>query len=179
VTNVVLLCMGAQATHEHVMLHALAKRRHWCIGRQIAMASSSLKGTPWSDSSSYLLKTDARRAISTGPSGASLCSLAASPDTATAEDIGRFQVHQHEGGAGPATINGAVSALRCNSRQASGTNLKRTRHRARLIFMEIQTCSRATKERHFLARGLLASLLSTRWRDSLVNGRRAFSRCPS
>jgi site-specific recombinase XerD len=34
------------------------------------------------------------------------------PDTATAEDIRRFQVHQHENGVGPATINGAVSALR-------------------------------------------------------------------
>ncbi|ESZ68189.1 hypothetical protein X727_23215 [Mesorhizobium sp. L103C119B0] len=31
VTNVVLLGMGAQATHEHVVLHALAKRRDWCI----------------------------------------------------------------------------------------------------------------------------------------------------
>lgn len=34
------------------------------------------------------------------------------PDTATAEDIRRFQLHQHESGIGPATINGAVSALR-------------------------------------------------------------------
>jgi site-specific recombinase XerD len=34
------------------------------------------------------------------------------PDTATPEDIRRFQVHQHENGVGPATINGAVSALR-------------------------------------------------------------------
>jgi site-specific recombinase XerD len=34
------------------------------------------------------------------------------PDTATPEDIRRFQVHQHENGVGAATINGAVSALR-------------------------------------------------------------------
>src|SRR3990167_2186475 len=34
------------------------------------------------------------------------------PDTATAEDIRRFQVHQHEQGVSPSTINGAVSALR-------------------------------------------------------------------
>ena len=34
------------------------------------------------------------------------------PDTATAEDLRRFQLHQHESGVGPATINGAVSALR-------------------------------------------------------------------
>jgi site-specific recombinase XerD len=34
------------------------------------------------------------------------------PDTATSEDIRRFQVHQHENGVGPVTINSAVSALR-------------------------------------------------------------------
>jgi site-specific recombinase XerD len=34
------------------------------------------------------------------------------PDTATSEDIRRFQVHQHESGVGAATINGTVSALR-------------------------------------------------------------------
>jgi site-specific recombinase XerD len=34
------------------------------------------------------------------------------PDTATTEDIRRFQLYQHESGVGPATINGAVSALR-------------------------------------------------------------------
>lgn len=34
------------------------------------------------------------------------------PDTATVEDLRRFQVDQHERAVGPATINGAVSALR-------------------------------------------------------------------
>lgn len=34
------------------------------------------------------------------------------PDTATAEDLRRFQLDQHERAVGPATINGAVSALR-------------------------------------------------------------------
>jgi integrase/recombinase XerD len=34
------------------------------------------------------------------------------PDTATAEDIRRFQVHQHESGVQPPTINCSVSALR-------------------------------------------------------------------
>ncbi|MER8555895.1 phage integrase N-terminal SAM-like domain-containing protein [Mesorhizobium sp. M0435] len=38
--------------------------------------------------------------------------LGRSLDTATAEDIRRFQLHQHESGVGPATVNGAVSALR-------------------------------------------------------------------
>jgi len=38
--------------------------------------------------------------------------LRRSPDTATREDIRRFQLYQHENGVGPATINGAVSALR-------------------------------------------------------------------
>jgi site-specific recombinase XerD len=38
--------------------------------------------------------------------------LGKSPDAATPEDIRRFQLHQHEHGVGPATINGAVSALR-------------------------------------------------------------------
>ncbi|MER9599927.1 phage integrase N-terminal SAM-like domain-containing protein [Mesorhizobium sp. M0244] len=38
--------------------------------------------------------------------------LGRAPDTATTEDIRRFQLHQHENGMGPATINGAVSALR-------------------------------------------------------------------
>lgn len=38
--------------------------------------------------------------------------LGRSPDTATSEDIRRFQLDQHEKGVGPATINGAVSALR-------------------------------------------------------------------
>jgi integrase/recombinase XerD len=38
--------------------------------------------------------------------------LRRSPDTATPEDIRRFQLSQHENGIGPATINGAVSALR-------------------------------------------------------------------
>lgn len=34
------------------------------------------------------------------------------PDTATAEDLRNFQIHQHECGASPMTINSAVSALR-------------------------------------------------------------------
>ncbi len=34
------------------------------------------------------------------------------PDTATIDDLRRFQVDQHERAVGPATINGAVSALR-------------------------------------------------------------------
>jgi integrase/recombinase XerD len=38
--------------------------------------------------------------------------LGRSPDTATAEDVRRFQLHQHENGASVPTINGAVSALR-------------------------------------------------------------------
>ncbi|CAH1654965.1 MULTISPECIES: tyrosine-type recombinase/integrase [unclassified Chelatococcus] len=38
--------------------------------------------------------------------------LGRSPDTATPENIHRFQLDQHEKGVGPATINGAVSALR-------------------------------------------------------------------
>jgi integrase/recombinase XerD len=38
--------------------------------------------------------------------------LGRSPDTATAEDIRRFQVHQREIGVQPPTINGSVSALR-------------------------------------------------------------------
>jgi integrase/recombinase XerD len=38
--------------------------------------------------------------------------LGRSPDTATAEDVRRFQVHQHESGAQPPTINNSVSALR-------------------------------------------------------------------
>lgn len=38
--------------------------------------------------------------------------LGRSPDTATPDDIRRFQLDQHENGVGPATINGAVSALR-------------------------------------------------------------------
>ena len=35
-----------------------------------------------------------------------------SPDTATVDDVRRFQLHQHESAAGAATINSAVSALR-------------------------------------------------------------------
>src|SRR3984893_5166099 len=38
--------------------------------------------------------------------------LGRSPDTAQAEDIRRFQVHQHESGGQPPTINCSVSALR-------------------------------------------------------------------
>ena len=38
--------------------------------------------------------------------------LGRTPDTATAQDIRRFQLYQHENGVGPATINGTVSALR-------------------------------------------------------------------
>src|SRR5271170_499320 len=38
--------------------------------------------------------------------------LGRSPDTAQAEDIRRFQVHQHESGVQPPTINRSVSALR-------------------------------------------------------------------
>ena len=34
------------------------------------------------------------------------------PDTATADDLRSFQIHQHERGASASTINGAVSALR-------------------------------------------------------------------
>lgn len=34
------------------------------------------------------------------------------PDTATAEDVRRFQVHQREHGVGEGTIGGTVSALR-------------------------------------------------------------------
>jgi len=38
--------------------------------------------------------------------------LRRSPDTATAEDVRRFQVHQSESGMQPPTINSSVSALR-------------------------------------------------------------------
>jgi integrase/recombinase XerD len=38
--------------------------------------------------------------------------LSRPPDTATEEDLRRFQVHQHEAGASVPTINGTVSALR-------------------------------------------------------------------
>jgi len=38
--------------------------------------------------------------------------LGRSPDTATAEDIRRFQVHQRESGIQPQSINNSVSALR-------------------------------------------------------------------
>jgi integrase/recombinase XerD len=38
--------------------------------------------------------------------------LGRAPDTATAEDIRRFQLSQHEAGVGTGSINGAVSALR-------------------------------------------------------------------
>ncbi|CAI2931859.1 protein of unknown function [Aminobacter niigataensis] len=65
VTNVVLPGMGAQAAHEHVLLHALAKRRGRCIGQQgIHGEFLSLKGTPWSDRSFYPLKANACRVIS-------------------------------------------------------------------------------------------------------------------
>ena len=49
VTNVVLLRVGAEATHEHVVQHALAKRRDGCIGRWGSHGEFlSLKGTPGS-----------------------------------------------------------------------------------------------------------------------------------
>src|SRR6267143_6654283 len=35
-----------------------------------------------------------------------------SPDTATAEDLRRFQLHQRQSGLQPPSINGAVAALR-------------------------------------------------------------------
>jgi Phage integrase, N-terminal SAM-like domain len=38
--------------------------------------------------------------------------LARSPDTATAEDVRRFQLHQRQTGVRPPTINGSVVALR-------------------------------------------------------------------
>ncbi|MVS98408.1 tyrosine-type recombinase/integrase [Devosia marina] len=38
--------------------------------------------------------------------------LGQSPDVATADDIRRYQLFQHENGVSPSTINGAVSALR-------------------------------------------------------------------
>jgi site-specific recombinase XerD len=38
--------------------------------------------------------------------------LGRAPDTATAEDVRRFQVHQRESGVQPPTINCSVSALR-------------------------------------------------------------------
>ncbi|NKL34980.1 hypothetical protein GFL49_14435 [Rhizobium leguminosarum bv. viciae] len=38
--------------------------------------------------------------------------LGRAPDTAMVEDIRRFQLHQHDNGVGPATINSTVSALR-------------------------------------------------------------------
>lgn len=38
--------------------------------------------------------------------------LGRAPDTATVEDIRRFQLHQHETGVSASTINSAVSALR-------------------------------------------------------------------
>jgi integrase/recombinase XerD len=38
--------------------------------------------------------------------------LGRSPATATAEDLRQFQIHQSKAGIGPATVNGAVAALR-------------------------------------------------------------------
>ena len=64
-TNVVLLRMRSQAPHQHVLLHALAKRRDRSIGRQGSHGKFlSLKGTPWSDRGLYPLKAYEYRAIS-------------------------------------------------------------------------------------------------------------------
>ena len=51
--------------------------------------------------------------------------LGHSPDTATSEDIRGFQLHQHENGVGPATINGGVSALRFLFLERNPINLHR------------------------------------------------------
>ena len=57
--------------------------------------------------------------------------LGRSPDTATAEDIRRFQVHQHESGVQPPTINCSVSALRFFfTVTPSETNLNKSRARS-------------------------------------------------
>ena len=40
-----------------------------------------------------------------------------SPDTATAEDLRRFQLHQRQSGMQPPSINNSVSALRSSSRR--------------------------------------------------------------
>ena len=55
----------------------------------------------------------ARRSATTfATSGALRRSSAAPPDTATAEDLRRFQLHQREAGVQPPTMNSTVSALR-------------------------------------------------------------------
>ena len=59
--------------------------------------------------------------------------LGRSPDTATAEDVRRFQVHLTESGVEPPSLNSSASALRF----FFGTTLDRagiTRHLARLHY---------------------------------------------
>ena len=59
--------------------------------------------------------------------------LSRSPDTATADDVRRFQVHMSETGARPSTLNSATSALRF----FFGTTLDRpelARHLARVHY---------------------------------------------
>ena len=49
------------------------------------------------------------------------------PETATAEDIRRFQVHQAESGVQPPTINGSVSALPSTNKYPARWNWRCTR----------------------------------------------------
>lgn len=54
-----------KAPHQHVLLHALAKRCDRSVGRQDSHGKFlSLKGTPWSDRGFYPLKAYECRAIS-------------------------------------------------------------------------------------------------------------------
>jgi hypothetical protein len=65
VTNVILLRMRFQAPHQHVLLHALAKRRDRSVGRQGSHGKFlSLKGTSWSDRNLYLPRASECHAMS-------------------------------------------------------------------------------------------------------------------
>ena len=56
--------------------------------------------------------------------------LRRSPDTATFEDVRRFQLHLVRSGVGVGALNSAVTALRSFSRSRSGVAILRSTHRS-------------------------------------------------
>ena len=70
-TNVVLLRVRAETPHQHVLLHALAKRRNGCIGRRGCSAARTATGQSpsekWAEKQTNLVCTWSRHRIGEEP----------------------------------------------------------------------------------------------------------------
>jgi len=90
--------------------------------------------------------------------------LKRSPDTATAEDVRRFQLHQREHGVGESTISGTVSALRFLFGVSEVAHLKVDDLDSERMLLRIEE-GKGRKDRNAMLSPQLLELLRLWWRE--------------